>query len=82
MRELLGAEADEEQVRLCAMSVVHQCLAIGIHLFAHRLPPDVEVDMPTDQLVGKLARHIACFSLAGISATRENIEMEQLELPA
>ena len=81
MRELLGDEVDDEQVRLCAMSVVHQCLAIGIHLFAHKLPPDVEFDMPTDQLVEKLAKHITCFSLAGISATRENIEMERLESP-
>jgi TetR/AcrR family transcriptional regulator, regulator of cefoperazone and chloramphenicol sensitivity len=82
MRELLGAEADEDQVRLCAMSVVHQCLAIGIHLFARKLRPDVKFDMPTDQLVRKLARHIVCFSLAGISATRANIEMEQVESPA
>jgi len=82
MRELLGPEADEEQVRLCAMSVVHQCLAIGIHLLAHKLPPDVEFDLTTDQLVERLAGHIARFSLAGISATRENIELEQLKSSA
>ena len=82
MRELLGAEVDDEQVRLCAMSVVHQCLTIGIHLLARQQPPAVEFDIPTDQLVEKLARHIACFSLAGISATRANIEMEQVESPA
>jgi len=82
MRELLGPTADEDQVRLCAMSVVHQCLAIGIHLFAHKLPPDVEFDLPTEQLVDRLTRHIACFSLAGIRAIRENIEMESLRSPA
>lgn len=33
MGQLLGPEAAREQILLCAMSVVHQCLMIGIRLF-------------------------------------------------
>ncbi len=79
MGELLGPEASEDQVRLCAMSVVHQCLAIGIHLFARKLPPDVKFDLPVGELVEKLTEHIVCFSLAGIAAIRETIAVEHLE---
>ncbi|UCD50139.1 MAG: CerR family C-terminal domain-containing protein [Phycisphaerales bacterium] len=82
MRELLGPEATDQQVLLTTLSVVHQCMAIGIRLFTGRMPPFVKFDMSTEQLVETLTNHITCFSLAGISATRENIEMEQLESSA
>ena len=83
MRELLGDRASKDQVRLCAMSVVHQCIAIGIHLFAHKLPPDVKFDMPVDQLVQKLTEHITRFSLAGIRAVRNNDKTQgQAVVPA
>lgn len=74
MRELLGPGASEEQIHLCGMSVVHQCLAIGIRLFTGKIPPHVRFDAPTDQLVKTLSDHIARFSLAGIKTIRQDIE--------
>ncbi len=74
MRELLGPEASDEQVHLCGMSIVHQCIGIGIRLFGGRIPPHIRFDAPTDQLVQTLADHIARFSLAGIKTIRQDIE--------
>jgi AcrR family transcriptional regulator len=74
MSELLGPHANPEQILLSTMSVVHQCMAIGIRLFMGRIPPFVKLDMPAETLEEKLADHITRFSLAGIKATREHIE--------
>ncbi len=74
MREMLGPGANDEQIHLCAMSVVHQCIAIGIRLFSGKVPPHVRFDAPTDQLVKTLTDHIARFSLAGIKTMREDVE--------
>ncbi|MDY0355457.1 MAG: CerR family C-terminal domain-containing protein [Sedimentisphaerales bacterium] len=74
MKEMLGPEASDEEIHLCGMSVVHQCLAIGIRLFSGKIPPHVRFDAPTDQLVKTLTDHIARFSLAGITTIREAIE--------
>jgi AcrR family transcriptional regulator len=73
MRELLGPEATNEQLLLCAMSVVHQCMTIGIHLFTGRMPPHAKLDMPSEELVETLTDHIDRFSLAGIRAVRDSI---------
>ncbi len=74
MGELLGPEASDEQIHLCGMSIVHQCLGIGIRLFGRKIPPHVRFDAPTDQLVETLTDHIARFSLAGIRTIRQDIE--------
>lgn len=74
MRELLGPEATRDQILLCMMSIVHQCIAIGVRLFKGKMPPQCRIDMPTEELAETLADHITRFSLAGIEATRENIE--------
>jgi len=74
MKEMLGPGASDEQIHLCGMSVVHQCLAIGIRLFSGKIPPHVRFDAPTDQLVKTLTDHIARFSLAGIGTIRQDIE--------
>ena len=77
MRELLGPQASEEQIHLCGMSVVHQCIAIGIRLFTGKIPPHVRFDAPSDQLIKTLTDHIARFSLAGIRTIREDIEADR-----
>lgn len=74
--ELLGPKADDRQIGLCAMSVVHQCLAIGFR--KRRLPTHIVRDRPTSELIDGLVEHITRFSLAGIRAVRENIEASQL----
>lgn len=73
MKELLGAEASGEQVLLCEMSIIHQCVGIGIRLFTGRVPPYHQLDLTTDDLVETLTDHITRFSLAGLQAVREQI---------
>ncbi|MBN2130528.1 MAG: CerR family C-terminal domain-containing protein [Sedimentisphaerales bacterium] len=77
MTELLGTGASREQILLSAMSVIHQCVAIGISLFTGKIPPPMKLDMPVDELVETLTDHITRFSLAGIQAVREQIEAAQ-----
>ena len=74
MKDLLGPKANSEHVLLCEMSIVHQCMTIGMRLFTGRMPPHMRLDKPTDQLVDALTDHIARFSLAGVKAVREDIE--------
>ena len=74
MQDLLGPRASREQVLLCAMSVAHQCMAMGIRLFKGQVPRDIRLNMPTRQLVETLTDHIMRFSLAGIRAVRQEIE--------
>jgi len=77
MTELLGAKASREQILLCEMSVIHQCIAIGIRLFKGKMPPHIRLDMPVGKLVETLTDHITRFSLAGIQAVRRQIEAAQ-----
>lgn len=79
MKELLGPRATHEQTLLCVMSVVHQCIAIGIQLFRGKVPPHLRIDVPTEQLGQMLADHIMRFSLAGIRAVREHLETDVLQ---
>ena len=82
MRELLGPEAPEGQLLLCTMSVVHQCMTIGIHLFTGRMPPHVRLDMPSEELVEILTDHIDRFSLAGVKAVRNSIKAGRKRQPS
>ncbi|MBN1360575.1 MAG: CerR family C-terminal domain-containing protein [Sedimentisphaerales bacterium] len=74
MRDLLGPEASEEQRLLCAMSIAHQCITIGVQLFTGRMPPHVRIDKPSEELVETLTDHINRFSLAGLNAIRNSIK--------
>ena len=51
------------------MSVMHQCMAMGLRRVLH--PSKIVV---TDCKLEELAEHITHFSLAGIEAIREKIE--------
>ena len=69
-RALLGPKATDTQVRLCAMSVVGQCL-----LYHHHRPVldrlyGASVSSPQD--ITRLARHITAFSLGAIRAPRDS----------
>lgn len=61
VRELMGAQADAEAVRLCSLSIVSQCL------FYHHCRPVLERLFPKMKLDAKsaahLAEHITQFSL-------------------
>lgn len=64
VRELLGPRADEEQVRLCAISVVSQCL------FYHHARPMLSLLHPGDLYdhtrIEVLTEHITGFCLAAL----------------
>jgi AcrR family transcriptional regulator len=79
MSQLLGPNAKREQVLLCEMSVVHQCLTFGIRLFTGRMPPEAKLDVPPEQLVETLTDHVTRFSLAGLMAVRDDIGKDQKE---
>lgn len=72
--QLLGPKASRQQILLCEMSTVHQCLGIGIRLFTGRTRPEVKLDIAAGELRDTLTEHITRFSLAGIAAVREDIE--------
>lgn len=77
VRELLGDKASDQQVELCQMSIMAQCLHTMIHrrhqkmLSEGNTPPSFphfEFD------VKEITDHIVRFSLAGIQKLREEIE--------
>lgn len=74
MRQLLGPEAGQDLVLLCAMSVVHQCLMVGIRLFTGSMPAAAVLDLPADELAATLTEHITRFSLAGVKAMSKDLE--------
>jgi AcrR family transcriptional regulator len=64
VRALLGRRATEERVRLCALSIVGQCLFYHhARAVVTRLHPQVKYGPAA---VGRLADHIASFSLAAL----------------
>jgi len=78
VRELLGDEAPDEQVHLCQMSIMAQCLHIMVRQKHNRIygkfgkaviPPPVDVD------VAVLAEHVTQFSLAAIREIRRQTEI-------
>lgn len=64
VRAILGAEAAEESVRRCSMSIIGQCLYYwSARCVVRRLEPELEYD---EEEVSRLADHIVEFSLAGM----------------
>lgn len=74
VRDLVGPEADEQQIVFCAMSVIHQCLAIGFRKGRGHLPAFLDQHESKAEIIDALAEHITLFSLAGLSAVREKID--------
>ncbi len=73
MRDLLGERATQRQISFCAMSVVHQVLALG---FKHGKVPPPFRDLDPRRLKEDLAEHITRFSIAGIAAIRLQIDQK------
>jgi len=66
IRRIMGKPEVDEEVIFCELSVINQC-----RMFLTISPPDLEylLGQPlTPQVLERLARHIAEFSLAGIKA--------------
>lgn len=60
---IMGCDVDDKRVGLCVMSVQAQLLAVVNTPVAFRM-----ATRPTADQVSTLARHIACFSIAGVRA--------------
>ena len=71
IKGLLGDDAPEDQIALCTMSVIHQCLAFGMR--RGKIPPVIE-SMSGQKLFDALVEHITLFSKAGIEAVRTRIK--------
>jgi TetR/AcrR family transcriptional regulator, regulator of cefoperazone and chloramphenicol sensitivity len=77
VRELLGDRASDQQVELCQMSIMAQCLHTMIHRRHHKMfsegnaPPSCSYSKFS---VDEITDHIVRFSLAGIQKLREEIE--------
>lgn len=81
VRELLGKYASEQQVQLCQMSVMAQCINLMVHE-RHRksfAEAGMKTDLTPDNFkIETIANHIARFSLAGIREIRRQIESGEL----
>jgi AcrR family transcriptional regulator len=73
VRELLGDEANEQQGRLCAMSIISQCFGPMLHLRRIKKTSGASHPggPPMQFAVEELAAHITRFSLVGIRGIRE-----------
>jgi len=78
VRELLGDNSPELQVRLCQMSIMAQCLHPMMRRRFQKLftdPPDRPNErLPRSSGVEIIAEHVIQFSLAGIKEIRRRIE--------
>lgn len=74
IRELLGPSATEQNLSFCELSVVHQFIALGFRKSKGKLPPIFKNEKITMDLIDQIAEHITFFSLAGISAVRNDLE--------
>jgi AcrR family transcriptional regulator len=79
VRELLGEEANAQQMCLCEMSVMGQCFGPMLHLRRARMTPGGPrpPGPPIEFGVEELADHITRFSLTGIRGVREEARKGQ-----
>ena len=76
VRELLGEGAGEQQVSLCQMSIMTQCLGPMMRSrFVKKMPKASPNGLPCN--IEQLAHHITQFSLAGICGIREDSQEER-----
>jgi TetR/AcrR family transcriptional regulator, regulator of cefoperazone and chloramphenicol sensitivity len=69
VREFVGHDISDEQVRMCSNSVAGQCLLYPYtRLILARLYPD---DVMTADFIDRLIDHIASFSVAGLKDARK-----------
>ncbi|MGH8530811.1 MAG: CerR family C-terminal domain-containing protein [Nevskiales bacterium] len=69
LRSFLGAQADAQQLRLAAFSILGQCL---FYLFARPVASQLDPALYAgDHSLDRLADHIARFSAAGLLAQRQ-----------
>ena len=79
IKEILGEEASEEQVRFCSMNITALCFGPLLHIRHSKKMADVPrpKDFPTELDVEKFANHTTDFILNGIYGIRREIEKTQ-----
>jgi len=77
IRELLGEHASEQQVWLCGMSTIGQCIHAMARRCLKRMPS--RGDLLETQSPDTLADHIATFTLAGIRGIRRRQGRERAD---
>ncbi|OXU14537.1 TetR/AcrR family transcriptional regulator [Sedimentisphaera salicampi] len=83
VRKILGSNAQERQVKLCAMSIINQCIVLGVmqakgafgpkNIFSGVIPDSKNRETGLE----KIAEHIYQFSLAGIRKIAENCQEQK-----
>jgi TetR/AcrR family transcriptional regulator, regulator of cefoperazone and chloramphenicol sensitivity len=68
--QLLGPGATEDDVDMCELSVLNQCMALSFGKAHGKLPPVFKTNRLTSDMIDKLVNHITEFSIAGIKAIR------------
>jgi AcrR family transcriptional regulator len=77
LRDFLGENASDEDIQLCQMSVISQCMNPPV-IERRFLPrPKDEITFkppPLDMELERIAEHVICFSLEGLKGVRQQIE--------
>lgn len=74
VRELLGPQASNMQVRFCTISIVSQCINPMVAMNKERERQKGEETPPGIDDIGAYSNHVVKFSLAGIRAIRDDLE--------
>ena len=74
MRELLGPQVSDQQVRFCEASVISQSISVIRHVRMHRDRAVAEDRPLVIDDIDAYAEHVARFSLAGIKGIRKHAE--------
>jgi AcrR family transcriptional regulator len=74
VKEILGPSVSERDLAFSTMSVLHQCLAVGLR--RGRLPAFQRYVQLATRDIDALAHHITAFSLAGLAMVRRNNRRE------
>jgi AcrR family transcriptional regulator len=78
--ELLGFKASDQQVRLCQMSIMAQCLhPMMRERFRKLFPAHTSEPFPLSAGIEAIAEHVTRFSLAGIQEIRRQIDCGELD---
>ncbi|HNY26469.1 MAG TPA: CerR family C-terminal domain-containing protein [Candidatus Sumerlaeota bacterium] len=77
LRDILGENASDEDIQLCQMSVISQCMNPPIieRRFLPRSTDEITFKPPPlDMKLEQIAEHVIRFSLEGLKAIRQQIE--------
>ncbi len=77
LRDFVGKDASDEDIQLCEMSVISQCMNPPIIERRFARKPEEGITFkppPITQSLERIAEHVICFSLEGLKGIRRQIE--------